>query len=144
MTRRDLNIIVCTVAIMCLPIVIIAKYQTQKENMLSTVFNWDSIKVVATKVGEKRQFFDATTSTLNNLECHVTTLNPGEIAHVLHQHPEEELTIVKDGTLEVLVNGELKVVGAGSVVFQAANSLHGINIYTHNIRQCHSCNTSGN
>ena len=105
---------------------IIAKHQIQKVNLPSTAFNWDSIKVVATKVGEKRQFFDAPTITLNNLECHVTTLNSGEIAHAPHQHPEEELTIVKEGTVEVLINGELKIVGAGSVVFQAANSLHSI------------------
>ena len=126
MKKRDFIIALSTALIICVPMVIIAKHQTQKANLPSTAFNWDSIKVMATKVGEKRQFFDAPTSTLNNLECHVTTLNPGEIAHAPHQHPEEELTIVKEGMVEVLVNGELKVVGAGSVVFQAANSLHGI------------------
>jgi quercetin dioxygenase-like cupin family protein len=36
------------------------------------------------------------------------------------------MTIVKEGTVEVLVNEELKRVGPGSVVFQAANQLHSI------------------
>ena len=126
MKKRDIIVAICTVAIMCVPMAIIAHQQQVKVNMPSTAFNWDSVKVVATKVGEKRQFFDAPTSTLDNLECHVTTLNPGELAHAPHQHPEEELTIVKEGTLEVLVNGELKIVGPGSVVFQSANMLHSI------------------
>ena len=30
------------------------------------------------------------------------------------------------GTVESLVNGELKRVGPGSIVFQAANQMHGI------------------
>jgi len=48
------------------------------------------------------------------------------MAHPPHQHPEEELTVVRQGTVEVLVNGETKRVGPGSVVFQAANTLHSI------------------
>lgn len=124
--KRDLVVAFCTALIMCVPMAIIAHQQQVKVNLPSTAFNWDSIKVVTTKVGEKRQFFDAPTSTLDNLECHVTTLNPGESAHSPHQHPEEELTIVKEGMVEVLVNGELKILGAGSVVFQAANTLHSI------------------
>jgi len=63
---------------------------------------------------------------LDELECHVTTLNPGQDPHPPHQHPEEELYIIKEGTVEVLINGERKQVGSGSVVFAAANQLHGI------------------
>ncbi|MBC7721759.1 MAG: cupin domain-containing protein [Pedobacter sp.] len=126
MKKRDIVIALSTALVMCVPLAIIANQQQQKLIMPSTAFNWDSIKVVATKVGEKRQFFDAPTITLDNLECHVTSLNPGESAHAPHQHPEEELTIVKEGTVEVLVNGEFKRVGPGSVVFQAANTLHSI------------------
>ena len=68
--------------------------------------------------------FDSPTETLENLEMHVTTLNPGEFAHPPHQHPEEELTIVREGTVEALVNGERKRVGPGSIIFQAPNRLH--------------------
>ena len=34
--------------------------------------------------------------------------------------------IVKEGTVESLVNGELKRVGPGSIIFQAANQMHGL------------------
>lgn len=34
--------------------------------------------------------------------------------------------IVKEGTVEALVNGQLRRVGPGSVIFQAANQLHSL------------------
>jgi len=56
----------------------------------------------------------------------VTTLNPGATSHAPHKHANEELVIVKEGTVEALVNGEWKRVGPGSVIFNASNQLHGI------------------
>ncbi len=124
MKKRDLVIVLITMLVMCIPMAIIAHKQSVKANLPSSAYNWDSIKVVPTKNGEKRQFFDSPTATLDNLEIHVSTLNPGEIAHPPHQHPEEELMIVKEGTVEALVDGKQIIVGAGSIVFQAANQLH--------------------
>jgi len=94
--------------------------------MGSSVFDWAQIPVKKNAKGESRKFFQAPTATLDELECHVTTLNPGELAHPPHQHPDEELLIIKEGTVECLVNGELKRVGPGSVVFQASNQPHSI------------------
>ena len=50
----------------------------------------------------------------------------GETPHPPHKHPDEELVIIKEGTVESLVNGQLRRVGPGSIVFQAANQLHSI------------------
>ena len=94
--------------------------------MKPVAFDWNMITPVPTKTGERRQFFNSATSTLDNLELHVTTLKPGEMGHPPHQHPEEEMTIVKEGTVEVLVDGKLQTIGPGSVVFQPANKLHSI------------------
>ncbi|MES2775036.1 MAG: cupin domain-containing protein [Bacteroidota bacterium] len=126
MKKRDAIVAAITIAIMCLPVAIIARKYYQSVNLPSSVFDWTTIKVTPTKTGERRQFFQSPTATLDELECHVSTLNPGETAHPPHKHPEEEMTIVKDGTVEVLVNGELKTVGPGSLVFQAANTMHNI------------------
>ena len=94
--------------------------------MGSSVFDWNTIPVKQTKTGTVRQFFRAPTATLDELECHVTTLNPGESPHPPHKHPDEELIIVKEGTVEAFVNGEMKRVGPGSVIFQASNQMHGL------------------
>ena len=80
----------------------------------------------ASKTGEVRHVFKAPTATLDELEVHISTLNPGETPHPPHKHPDEELLFVKEGTVESLVNGEAQRLGPGGVVFQAANQLHGL------------------
>jgi quercetin dioxygenase-like cupin family protein len=125
MTKRDLSLIGITILVMCVPLAIVA-HKNQEPQMSSSIFDWATIKVTPTKTGERRQLFQAPTPTLDELECHVTTLNPGESPHAPHQHPDEELIIIKEGTVESTVNGMVKRVGAGSVIFQAANQLHGI------------------
>ena len=94
--------------------------------MGSSVFDWNAIEAKPSKTGSVRSFFRAPTATLDELECHATTLNPGEAAHAPHQHPDEELIIVKEGTLEANLNGQLKRVGPGSIIFAASNQLHGV------------------
>ena len=122
-TRRD--IVVATVAA-GLTLFIGSLARSETSVMGSSVFDWNMISVKQTKTGAVRQFFRAPTATLDELECHVTTLNPGESPHPPHRHPDEELIIVKEGTVEALVNGELKRVGPGSVIFQASNQEHGL------------------
>jgi quercetin dioxygenase-like cupin family protein len=94
--------------------------------MGSAVFDWNSIPAKSTEVGSVRSFFKARTATLDELEMHVTTLMPGKASHPPHRHPNEELIIVMQGTVETLSNGEWKRVGPGSVIFNASNQLHGL------------------
>ncbi len=92
----------------------------------STIFDWNSLTEQPNKTGTVRKVVQAPTATLDELEIHITTLNKGETPHPPHQHPDEELVIIKEGTVESLVNGELRRVGPGSIIFQAANQLHSI------------------
>jgi len=79
-----------------------------------------------TKVGTVRQVVKGPTATLEQLEVHVTTLNPGEQPHPPHKHPNEEMLIIREGQLETLSNGEWKRVGPGSVIFNASDVMHGL------------------
>lgn len=92
----------------------------------SSVFDWAQLEAVATEAGARRAVFDATSATLDRVECHVTTVGPGKAPHAPHQHPEEELIIIKEGTLEVMQNGQTRVAGPGSVIFEASNDPHGL------------------
>ena len=92
----------------------------------SRIFDRDSQKVEKTNVGARRDVVRSRTATLDELEMHITTLNAGQQSHPPHQHAAEELLIIKEGTLEALVNGEMKKVGPGSIVFQASNQPHTI------------------
>jgi len=92
----------------------------------SAVFDWNAVTAKPTDVGSVRAFFKDRTATLEQLEVHVTTLNPGKSPHPPHRHPNEEMIIVREGTVEALVNGDWKRVGPGSVIFFASNQLHGL------------------
>lgn len=92
----------------------------------SQVFDWSHVAAFPTKAGECRNFFDSATRTLARLECHATTLRAGERAHEPHQHADEELIFIKEGQLEVTLNGRIEPVAAGAVLFFASMDLHGL------------------
>ena len=92
----------------------------------STAIDWNSVPVQSTATGSVRSFVRSPTATLQELEIHVTTLNPGQEPHPPHRHAHEELLILKEGTVEALINGEWKRVGPGSVIFFASNQWHGL------------------
>ena len=73
-----------------------------------------------------RSLLDTVTTTLRRLEVHRTTLPPGASPHAPHRHAHEELMLVERGTLEVLQEGAIRHAGAGSLILQAANELHGL------------------
>ena len=80
----------------------------------------------ATAKGERRDIVDRRTATFESWESHVTTLRAGEEAHAPHAHPDEEIVIVKEGTLEVRYQGRTARAPAGSVIFYASNDWHGM------------------
>lgn len=94
--------------------------------LTSTVFNWNELRAKATPVGERRDVANNPTATLAVFESHITTLLPGRASHEPHRHPQEELIIIKDGTLEVHINGETQRAGPGSVLFYASNDAHAV------------------
>jgi XRE family transcriptional regulator, regulator of sulfur utilization len=90
------------------------------------VFEWSALIVRPTDVGELRDVVRQRTATLDELEMHITTLRPGLSSHPPHRHPNEELVIIKEGTVEVLSGGAWKRAGPGSIVFNASNSPHAL------------------
>lgn len=95
--------------------------QPAPARMESRVIDWTMLKPTPTQKGQRRDVFDAPTATLDKLHGHITTLNPGENTGPLHRHPQEELVIIKEGTIEVNIDGRKQVVGPGSIVFFAVN-----------------------
>ncbi len=90
------------------------------------VFDWAKTTPKPTPVGALRDLVRARTATFDELEMHVTTLNPGLVSHPPHQHPNEELIIIREGTVETLSGGAWKRLGPGSVIFNASNSPHAL------------------
>lgn len=133
LTARDITVaaiaVVATLAFVKWTPSLTAQSQSQTktpETMSSSVFEWEKMTAKPTKAGAARQVFQTPTPTLDELECHITTLNPGATPHEPHKHVDEELILVKEGTVESLVNGERRKAGPGSVIFQSSNQLHAI------------------
>ena len=121
-TRRDIAVAFVAASV---TVTVVAARQAPAV-LSSTTYDWTTIAEKKTDVGSVRNVVRAPTATLDELEMHITTLNPGQTSHAPHQHPNEELIIIKEGTVETLVLGIWKRVGAGSIIFNASNQLHGI------------------
>jgi XRE family transcriptional regulator, regulator of sulfur utilization len=117
---------VCAIAVAAALVGSLVTVAAQKQMQRSTVFEWASLEAKPTQTGMRRDVMRAPTPTLDELEIHITTLNPGQVSHPPHQHPEEELLIVREGTVETLQNGKASRLGPGSIIFHSSNDLHNI------------------
>ena len=122
-TRRDL-IAAITAAGITLACVSVA--QEAGTPLDSTAWKWQDLAPRKTDVGELRNVVRQPTRTLDELEMHITTLNPHTASHKPHTHPNEEMVILKEGTLQAHVNGKEVVVKAGGVLFYASMQPHGV------------------
>ena len=70
--------------------------------------------------------YNGPTDQLEGMSTGMCVLEPGATPHPPHQHPEEELMWVTDGTGEIECAGKTTPVGPGSVMYAAGNVVHGI------------------
>ncbi len=91
-------------------------------NLVSGVFTWEKLTVTPTAKGVRRDVFDGPTATVDKMHCHITTLNPGEKSGEPSKHLQEEVIIVKEGSVEAHWDGQSKTGGPGSVIFFAAGA----------------------
>lgn len=122
-TKRDLVVaaVAATTTLACASVA-----QNSSGLLDSTTWLWSDMKARKTDVGERRDLVQQPTRTLDELEMHITTLNPKTTSHPPHTHPNEEMVIVKEGTLRAHVNGKEVVVPAGGVIFYASMQPHGV------------------
>jgi mannose-6-phosphate isomerase-like protein (cupin superfamily) len=59
------------------------------------------------------------------LDLHESELPGGVAPHPPHQHVHEELLFVREGEMEVTINGKATRLGPGSCAYVASNDLHG-------------------
>jgi XRE family transcriptional regulator, regulator of sulfur utilization len=93
----------------------------------SFAITWDEIQLKpAGASGRSRSVLRAPTATLDELEIHVTALPAGQASHPPHTHANEEIIVVREGTLDVYQNGKVTRVGPGSLLFMASNEPHNV------------------
>ncbi len=83
-------------------------------------------KLTKEPFGDLRIYFDGPTDALKSMTAGSLRLHPGASPHEPHQHPEEEFLLVTEGSGEISIEGKITKVSSGSMMYCAANKLHGI------------------
>ncbi len=104
------------------------KTTEQDGSLPSRVFPFEKLRV-ATEDGGKTQFrpvLKGKLATGEALEVHETTLPPGGSPHPGHHHAHSEMWLVREGTIELTINGKSQKIGPGGVGFVHANDEHAV------------------
>ena len=120
------HLIVGLACVTAVPLVATAVAGQRSGILHSAAIDWNEVPAKQSDVRLLREFLRGPTATLEELEIHVSTLPPGQSSHAPHTHPNEELVIVMEGTVEAFSIGEWKRLGPGSVIFNASNEPHAI------------------
>jgi len=123
-TRRELCSILPAVLIPAiLPTEAIAE---QDKPMPSAMFPFDKLPIRTPNNAQIREVLKGKLATGESLEVHETTLPPGGAPHAAHHHVHSEMWLIREGIVELTVNGTSYHLGPGSVGFVHSNDEHGI------------------
>jgi len=98
----------------------------QEESMPSAVYPFEKLPVRTPNGAEIRAVLKGKLATGESLEVHETTLPPGGMPHPAHHHVHSEMWLIREGTVELAINGTSHRFGLGSVGFVHSNDEHGI------------------
>ena len=116
----------------------------QGQVMPSALFPFDKLPVHASSGAEIRAVLKGKLATGESLEVHETTLPPGGAPHPPHHHLHSEMWLIREGTVELTVNGAVSHLGPGSVGFVRSGDEHGLRNRRLTLRQvpptsCFAC-----
>ena len=92
----------------------------------SADYPFDKLAVQTLDHAEMRRVLKGKLATGEALEVHETTLPAGAAPHAPHRHVHSEMWFVREGTVELTVNGGSYRLGPGGVGFVHSNDEHGI------------------
>jgi mannose-6-phosphate isomerase-like protein (cupin superfamily) len=124
MTRRDLCLILPATL---LPAALHpGSMATQESALPSAMYPFEKLPIRTPNNAEIRDVLKGKLATSESLEVHETTLQPGGAPHPPHHHLHSEMWLIREGTVEITVNGTSYRLGPGSVGFVHSNDEHGI------------------
>jgi mannose-6-phosphate isomerase-like protein (cupin superfamily) len=94
--------------------------------MPSAVYGFDKLPVQTLDHTEMRSVLKGKLATGESLEVHETNLPAGAAPHAPHHHAHSEIWLIREGTVELTVNGSVYTLGSGGVGFVHSNDEHGI------------------
>jgi mannose-6-phosphate isomerase-like protein (cupin superfamily) len=120
-SRRDLSLL--------LPALAAAQalaQDKQKPVLPGKTYRYSDLPVKLNGQNESRAVFDGLTHSDYPVEMHMTKLAAGQSPHAPHRHVNEEVMMLKNGQLDVLLDGNTTRMTAGSIVYVASMEEHGL------------------
>ena len=102
---------------------------------LPKVVKWDSLDFRENENGGRRDLMREPTTVLKELEIHATTLKAGASSHSGHNHPDEEIVLMRLGNVDETINDLTLDIGPGSMMFLTNDDVHGVS-NLHNNSMC--------
>jgi mannose-6-phosphate isomerase-like protein (cupin superfamily) len=123
-TRREL----CSLLSGIIPAAFALAVHAAEDNSLpSAAFAFDKMPVHNANNGaEFRSAMRGKLATGEGLEVHESALPPGTSPHAPHRHRHSELWLIREGELELTINGKTYPLSAGGVGFVRSDEEHGI------------------
>jgi mannose-6-phosphate isomerase-like protein (cupin superfamily) len=103
-----------------------AGFAAQAEEIPSKASRYEDLPVRTSGENSFRQILDGVTHQDYPVEAHATELAPGALPHPAHRHRHEEMFLIREGTVDVTIEGKSTQLGPGSVAFIASNEEHAI------------------
>ena len=111
---------------MLLPLLAAHAADAQSKTLAAKTYRHEDLPVRDNPNGNKgRAILDGESHTGYPVEIHETELAPGNMPHAAHKHEHIEVMLLREGTLEVTIDGNVSTLGPGSVAFLASNCFHG-------------------
>jgi quercetin dioxygenase-like cupin family protein len=99
---------------------------TQDNSLPSAPYPLDQLPAQVLDHAEMRRVLKGKLATGEALEVHETTLPAGSSPHPPHHHVHSEMWLIREGIVELTVNGASYRLGPGGVGFVHSNDEHGI------------------
>jgi mannose-6-phosphate isomerase-like protein (cupin superfamily) len=99
---------------------------SEAETLPSAVYPLDNLPVHASHTAEIRPILKGKLVTGESIEVHETTLRPGGAPHPPHHHEHSEMWLIREGIVEITIEGKAHRLGSGSLAFVRSNEEHGI------------------
>ncbi len=101
-------------------------FAAEDTSLPSAPYPFDKLTMQILDHVEMRRVLKGKLATGEALEVHETTLPAGAAPHAPHHHVHSEMWLVREGTVELTVNGTSYRLGPGGVGFVHSNDEHGI------------------
>ncbi|HEY6465004.1 MAG TPA: cupin domain-containing protein [Candidatus Acidoferrales bacterium] len=96
------------------------------EVLPSAVYEFDKLPVKTSAGATTRAILKGKLATGESIEVHETTLPPGGAPHPPHHHEHSEMWLIREGNVEITIEGKAQHVGPGGLAFVKSNEEHGI------------------